>query len=712
MDRITNNPYRILGVFSNASLREITANKTKRAKFASVGKSVALEADMDGVLPPVNRNEASVEKAFADLSLPLDKLKHALFWFVKDTNFDEMALGHLNAGDMEKAKEILEKKENWSSLINLGVLAMIREDYETAVNNIVHVIREYDGNEYIEKFVASICGDTFQIEDDDVMHLFIDALLEELEPMQVYNLFVESDCIIDDDEYVKEKIISVPVGRIKAEISKAKNVDPNDGLASYHAGIALMEGTKSDLLFVKRVCSLQDTAYSMIADSLAKQIMQCGINYYNNTDEDPYYSIDKAMVLQDYACKIAVGSLAKERCQKNAAVLNKVKSEMPPKEIKGHVDSIIELLNNYKDKKLKIDGALQLLKDCAPLLVRIKDYYLQKEGFVKPKYWPYKNSGVKDERYLMLSTAVVNAVLTVVIDEVNKSQQKNVFGSYNMLQIKNTLVDAWEAVLSMDLLDMEDQFRNHRYNPNRKSLREIIEKLNGFYVSNSIYNPIVAEIVKVGGNPMTGYYKPNQFFVFQSQFTIDVDMRTEADFFSGCKTEEEYQDYTRRFAGGRFIAEAKEKLEYFERQRWAKCNILEDYQAYLKQYPRGLFSIEAAAKIKQLEEERLWESSKTKDTIEAYNKYLADTRMSKYAQEASLAIVRIKDEQRRDEAMWTTCAKKDDYEKYLQTFPRALHKKEADERLAKIAGQRQTLIIVSVFLALGIVVALSVLFAG
>ena len=142
MDRITNNPYRILGVFSNATIMEITANKTKRARFASVGKSVALDADMDSVLPPVDRSETSIEKAFADLSLPKDKLKHALFWFVKDTNFDEMALGHLNAGDMGKAKEILGKKETWSSLINLGVLAMVQGDYDTAVNHIArfHII--------------------------------------------------------------------------------------------------------------------------------------------------------------------------------------------------------------------------------------------------------------------------------------------------------------------------------------------------------------------------------------------------------------------------------------------------------------------------------------------------------------------------------------------------------------------------------------------
>lgn len=698
MDRITNNPYRILGVFSNATLKEITANKTKRAKFASVGKSVALDADMDGVLPPVDRSEANIEKAFADLSLPKDKLKHALFWFVKDTNFDEMALGHLNAGDMGKAKEILEKKETWSSLINLGVLAMIQEDYDTAVNHIIHVIREYDGKGYYEEVINSICGETFQIEDDDVMRLFIDALFEELDPMQVYQLFLNSDCLVDDDEYVRDKIIGAPINRIKAEISKAKAVDPDDGDASYVAGRTLMNVTKADLELIKSVCMPSDSAYSMIADSLAKQVMQCGINYYNNCDEDPYYSVDKAMVLQEYSCRIAVGPLTKERCQKNLAALKKVKDNMPPKEVKEDYDYVINLLNSFENNVKRgvpkidifatskapnqslslISKAIELIKNCAPHLRSIKEY-----------------AGKQDEKYLMVSTAVAQSALGATIEAVNSAQgEKDIFGNVNISLVKDAFREGWRATLYMDKLDLEPSFRQGRYKENRDTLKSMIDGLHGFGLLSAYPRKLMLDSV------------------FGERIVVDLDMRTEQEVFDSCKTENDFQRFLKNFPYGKLKDAAKQKLAVFETRRWEKCDSLEDYRDYLKQYPRGRYCGEAAAKIKQLEEDLLWETSKSKDTIEAYNKYLTDTKISKYAQEASLAIVRIKDEQRRDEAMWTTCAKKEDYEKYLKTFPRALHKKEADERLAKIASQRQSLIIAAVFLAAGLAITLAILFGG
>ena len=164
MENIVNNPYRILGVFSNASLKDITANKTKLARYASVGKSVSFDADLNSLLPPVERTEASVEKAFADLSLPQDKLKYALFWFVKDNTIDEMALGHLNAGNSDKAEELFEKRENWSGLHNAGVLALIKGDDGKAISCLTKVIHI---SEYRLALVNAVCGDTYQIEESE-----------------------------------------------------------------------------------------------------------------------------------------------------------------------------------------------------------------------------------------------------------------------------------------------------------------------------------------------------------------------------------------------------------------------------------------------------------------------------------------------------------------------------------------------------------------
>ena len=150
-------------------------------------------------------------------------------------------------------------------------------------------------------------------------------------------------------------------------------------------------------------------------------------------------------------------------------------------------------------------------------------------------------------------------------------------------------------------------------------------------------------------------------------------------------------------------------LEFIAGQVYLRENTNEDVKKYLKDYPYGIYRDEAKEKITQFEEEVLWVDTKNDDSIEAYNNYLVSTKLSKHTQEAKLAIERLKEEHRKDEEMWANCAKKEDYEKYLQSFPRALHKKEADERLEKIASQRKSLIVLAVFLAISTVIALSVL---
>ncbi len=699
---IENNPYRILGVFSNATLKEITANKTKLARYASVGKSVSFDADMNGVLPPPSRTAESIEKAFADLSLAQDKLKHALFWFVKDTSFDEMALGHLNAGNVDKAVEILEKRETWSSLLNLGVLAMIQDDYDTAVGNIIQIIREYDGNEYLEKFVACVCGDTFQLEDDDVAHIFIDALLEELEPMEVRRLFIDNGAIVDDDDYIQEKIISAPMNRIKAEISKVKNVDSDNATASYLAGKELIGNTKADLKMMKDVCGDGDSMYGMIADNLAKQILQCGINYFNGSKDvdDQYERIDKAMELQGYALQIAVGPITRGRCKQNVDILQSAKSKLPPKEVKDDFDRIIKLLKSFgkenNDRAPRIDifarskapnqslnlisNAIELIKNCAPHLRSIKEVL-----------------GAQDRQYLSLSTAVAQAALGATIQAVNAAQgEKDIFGNVDISLVKEAFKEGWRATLYMDKLDLEDSFKQGRYKTNRNTLHDLIESLNGF-------RPPV----------LSSYMSNNMFgdsYVFGEVVVADLDMRTEQEVFDSCRSEMDFQRFLKNYPYGKLREKAEQKLDVFEKQRWDSCKTLKDYNEYLKIHPYGRYSEEAKRKVRELEEELLWTEACGEDTIEAYQKYLTETKLRNYLQQANIAIERVKEEHRRDEAMWVKCAKKEDYEKYLQSFPRALHKKEADEKLEKIASQRKSLIVLAVFLGLSAVIALSILF--
>lgn len=670
---VSQNPYRMLGVFSDATLKEITANKTKLARYSSVGKTVSFDADLDALLSPLNRTAEGIEKAFADLSLPQDKIKYALTWFVKGGSIEGIALDHIKSGNYDKAFEILQKKETWSSLLNQGALSLARKDVEGAVASITKLIHEED---YRNSFAASIGGEAFTIDEDELAHSFIDMLMAGNESPALLDVFEQNGEAAEDDVYIRKKLTDAPVSRIKAAIAKAKGANPDDSRASYLAGKTLMDDTKGDLAKLKGICG-EDTIYSMTADSLAKQILQCGINYYNESLDDQYERIDKAMELQKYALDIAVGSIAKDRCKENVDILLKRKMQLPPKEVRTYFDHTIDLLENYKNKSHSIASAIQLIRDCAPNLVSIKEV-----------------TGALNYSYISLSTGVVSAALASTIDEVNKAQEPDVFGKYNIQKIKDVLREAWRATLFMEKLDMEPSFKSERFNGNRDTLKKMIEDLHGFFYANLLKGVV---------NPLN---------VFGKNITVDLDMRTDDEYFKSCKTKVDYYVYLARYPKGKHVAQARQRLTEFEKEAWSRCKTMDDFKKYLKDYPYGIYRKEAKEKIDQFEEEALWVDSKNDDTIEAYNNYLTSTKLSKYTQEARLAIERLKEEHRKDEEMWKGCQKKEDYEKYLQAFPRALHKVEANERIEKFANQRRNLIIAAVFLGLGVIITLAVVFGG
>ena len=100
------NPFRTLGVYSNASLKEITANKTKLAAYSKVGKAITFPSDLQQLLGAISRTGDSILNAEHELTLPINKAKYALFWFINATPIDKMALDYLQNGDVNKAMEL------------------------------------------------------------------------------------------------------------------------------------------------------------------------------------------------------------------------------------------------------------------------------------------------------------------------------------------------------------------------------------------------------------------------------------------------------------------------------------------------------------------------------------------------------------------------------------------------------------------------------
>lgn len=399
---------------------------------------------------------------------------------------DDIALKHLQAGNREKAEEIFQKKETYSSLINSGVLAFIDGNIAAGFNNISKVVHN---SAYRADLFQALGIANLQLSEDDLAELVIAELFKEVPASKLLSACTNTT----DRAIVSKRALDEPISTINSAIAVAKSADTKNPEASLAAGTKLMNSTKAPLKAVKDIAGATSPQYQMVADNVAKQVLQCGINYYNNAPDSDMESPRKAMVLQSYALSIAVGQLTKDRCKENCDILKRAVDNMPPAEVAIEARKVKEELRKFCQLPDKISHSVTLLNNTKPLLQAIRS-----------------KLGWSNTFYLSLSTQVVGNALHNIIEEVNQAQ--NAFGrtieeckrrGINSSLIGSTLIDnikpvvreAWNATLLMDSFDMEYDFKTKRYNPNRQSLKEICEY---FKVSTSIpilkpFNPGVTK---------------------------------------------------------------------------------------------------------------------------------------------------------------------------------------------------------------------------
>lgn len=508
MNIIINNPNRILGVFTNARRREIIANKRKATAFLNTGRNVDFPLDINGLLTPLQRTVIMINEAEAHLVIAKEQIKYAQFWFLKLSLLDDIAFNHLLAGNMAGAIEIWSKQETLSSLQNKLVCYLIEGKQELAIKTAERLYEKY-GDEYINKVDANC---TLHATGTELLHQFIDSLGEEIGMQKLLDFNLGADT----KAYICSQTIGPLINKISSEVEKAKKVDHKDPKARIEAGRRLEANTKEAFSHLKSILPATDSQYQMIADKLGLEILQCGIDYFNNTEDDDAPHI--AMEMQKYAQSVVVGSLAKQRCDENVKILQKIIDSLPPMEVMAEYKAIKENLNNYDRLPKKIIHAINLLNRTKPHLQSIK-----------------QELGIKNTFYLKLSTLVVCQALHGVVVEVNASQKpiqendglmEHVLSPYYITheqrkeisaQIKNAVSNAWDVFVIMDDFDLEPNFKHHYYQ-NRKTIKSMCEQ----YGIETLRKPLLPEgrFADYGG--FWNYIKSTKSSRWQAALVIQI----------------------------------------------------------------------------------------------------------------------------------------------------------------------------------------------
>ena len=476
MNILQNNPYRLLGIYANASARDQLASIHRFEAYLKVGRQTALPLELPGLIPTTEKTVDSIKDAAAKLALPQSKLHYAQFWFLKIDQFDEIAFKHLLDGDIAKAMDIWSKHESVSSLQNRIVCSLIQNN----VHDVVRYAEKLYGNAgYIAQFVSSVIGEGIGVTTDNLGTEFIDALADDVGPGKLLPMI----SLPTWQQHIKQKSVAPLLSSIQEAINKSKQSRGKGAEARLEAGNTLMCQTKPLLAKLHGLLAQTDLQYQSIADRLANEVLQCGIDYFNNSEDDD--APQKAMVLQKYALSIAAGPMAKDRCKENVKILQKIVDDMPPASVTAEAKKIREYLREFCEKPDEISYSITLLNNTKPLLQAIK-----------------RKLGSTNSFYLSLSTQVVGNALHNLIEEVNMVQNRfsalieaikkqgldpallnylddsNSPAKFIENQLKPVVRSAWRATQIMDTFDMQADFKTGRYTPNRQSLRDMCISLH------------------------------------------------------------------------------------------------------------------------------------------------------------------------------------------------------------------------------------------
>ena len=717
MRSISQNPYRILGVAANTPKRDIIANVNKFKAFLKVGKPISGIFDNISGISHIYRTVESIVIAEKALELPNDRLKWALFWFVNDTPIDRIALNHVQSGNIEKAVEIWSKVESVTSLINLTVSELIRQNWAKATLHADKLFTDYANS------ICSLIDDTLCLSQVQLMHLFMDSIAEDNYDVlsAMYRAFPKCYSF---DELIKEgdyRFLSKPDGiDLTMGVHYPCLEIKKRGCTAYYRfldGNELSERQfntiKENLIFVdapfdsiyelqgiydkEKVIIPSELWNRIICETLAvpyiekakTEITSYGTIHKDRTEER--YKLAKTMLSHNLSeiCgylgedsseyKTLNNQIVKESLQ---CAIDYYNSAQDPDEIAREVKDFV-----WKVTTTAIPGTV--------LRQRCKENYdtlCEICSKLPPESVAYYHKPLKTliDKYSAETSTIQNASVFVTKCFPYLMSIKSILGSSNAyFQRMCTLVadDALEDIIA-DYNEKSESLHGRLEKATTTNRSNIIKLIQDMMKSAVItmyhlkqlglesdfrkdrFNKNYEIIVKqarnaraLGANSILailgGEVSEEDFNNALKKY--EPDLRDEKGYFSSIKNLQDCYEYRRIFPGGKFTAQVNSKVEEYE---YKECSSLEDLQKFSIRYPSSKFDVHAKR------EEIIFKSCKT---IEDYKSYIA--KYSTYRKEAQKRI---------DDLIFAMCRDRASYAHYLATYPYGGHRLEAQNKIDDI----------------------------
>ncbi len=331
-DFIQNNPFRVMGVFTNDSSDIISTNNSRMKAFAVIGKVVSFWQDMISVFgTEPKRQVETLASSVAALSSPEGRLRSGLFWFMNLNATDARALAALaRGGDLLEARKIWEDGEQNTSSLQNQLMCCLLKDPRSYSRALQQALTLYDN--YGHEFITTVSNGFEVITPDKLMPTFLSEIIK----------VSDGDCWWWDkavkrlgnetvDLQWTEAKATWHIGKLQDALNVAKTTEIHSTQDNYDIAVALMKQAEPHLKALK---ALNDgypallSRYATIADAVCEEILNREIEYYNHIG---WFSgkVDRVLVLKRFCYRYAATVRFKDRCRLNINIVMGRSSNAP-----------------------------------------------------------------------------------------------------------------------------------------------------------------------------------------------------------------------------------------------------------------------------------------------------------------------------------------------------------------------------------------------
>lgn len=717
LKNISQNPFRILGVVANAPKKEIITSVNKFKAFLKVGKPMDGSFDKIEGTDRVERSLESINFAEKSIEIPIDQLKHTLFWFVNNSPYDQIALNHIQSNNVPKAIEIWGKVRSYSSLLNIVVANLTQQNWENAALEADKLFVDCSAN------LCKLVSETLDLTAEQLMMLFLETIAEDNYEVlkKLYNALPEAhtfNMLSEGGEYsyvTEETEVDETSSKIyphirfqqrgctsfyyfhpNQELSQSEFEEVKDNLlfigasrnSSYKMGYIyksehvalpskLWDNCIRTVLAKPYVTRAKQTiaAYRAIPKentskrfAFAKSKLTStlyDVYHYLGKDSSDYQSLNNQIVRESLQCAIDYFNAAEDPDEIAKEVkdfmwnvtLTAEPGSMLRQRCKENHDTLCEIC-----AKLPPDSVLYYHR----LLKSLIDAYKDKPSTIKnastfvDQCLPYLMSikatlGPTNTYYQRMCTRVADDALSDIIAEYNEKSES----LHNRLEKANrsdrdNIIKLIQEMMKSAVITM--------YHIQQLGLESDFRK-NRFNQNYAIIVKQARSARALGANSLISMFGGE---ISEADFNralkqYEPDLRDEKEYYSSIKSLNDCYTYRKIFPNGKFAKDVNSKVEQYE---YAECSSLDDLMKFKVRYPSTKYDLEAK------KEEIIFKSCKT---IEDYKAYLASH--STYAKEARQKI---------DDIIFAGCNSRDAYENYLSSYPNGSHRLEAQHKLDDI----------------------------